>query len=76
MEFIGAFLGWLIALALFRQHMHQNGTVDFLRCLQNLGQALQIVPINGSQIGKAQLFENGGGYHQIFHTTLKAANGL
>ena len=76
MEFIRTFFRRLIALALFSQHMHQHRAIDFLRSLQNLGQSLQIVPIDGSQIGKAQLLKNRGGHHQILNTALKAANGL
>ena len=48
MEFIGTFLGRLIALALFRQHMHQHRTVDFFRGLHDLDESGQIVTINGT----------------------------
>ena len=76
MEFIGTFLGRLISLALFRQHMHQHRTVDFFRGLQDLDESGQIVTINGTQIGEAQLLENRGRHHQVLHATLQATQSL
>ncbi len=75
-ELIGAFLGRLIALALFRQHVYHNRSVNLFGSLQNIQQALQIMTINRSQISKAQLFKNRSRHHQVLYAAFQAADSL
>ena len=48
MEFVGTFFGRLVALALFRQHVYHNRSVNLLGSLHNIKQALQIMSVNGA----------------------------
>ena len=76
MELIWAFLGRLIALALFRQHVYHNRSVNLFGSLQNIQQTLQIVSVNRSQISKAKLFKNRSRHHQVLYAAFQAAYSL
>ena len=75
-KLIGAFLGRLVALALFRQHVYHNRSVNLFGSLQNIQQALQIVSVNRSQISKTKLFKNRSRHHQILYAAFQAAYSL
>ena len=75
-ELIGAFFGRLVALALFRQHVYHNRSVNLFGSLQYIQQAIQIMSVNRSQISKAQLFKNRSRHHQVFYAALQAADSL
>ena len=76
MELIGAFFGRLVTLALFRQHVYHNRSVNLFGSLQYIQQAIQIMSVNRSQISKAQLFKNRSRHHQVFYAALQAADSL
>ena len=48
MELVGTFFGRLVALALFRQHVYHNRSVNLLGSLHYVQQALQIMSVNGA----------------------------
>ena len=76
MELIGAFFRRLVALALFRQHVYHNRSVNLFGSLQYIQQAIQIVSVNRSQISKAKLFKNRSRHHQVLYAALQAADSL
>ena len=75
-ELIWAFLGRLIALAFFRQHVYHNRSVNLLGSLHYIQQALQIMAVNRSQISKAKLFKNRSRHHQVLYAAFQAADSL
>ena len=76
MKLVRTLFGRLIALALLRQHMYHNRSVNLLRCLQYFNQAVNIMTINRSEIGKAQLLKNRGRHHKVLHAALQTTDSL
>ena len=76
MELVRTLFCRLIALAFFCQHMHHNRSVNLLRCLQYFNQAVNIMTVNRTEIGEAQLFKNRGRHHKVLHAALQTTDSL